>query len=123
MKIKLNELREDIKSKLNQLDVHIPIRIRQIFDDLHADERDGEVELFDILVRLILKADEGPASLISNLLSLVDSENISQLDQWTISNSATYLRDFLKRDYILYILEKREKKENTEVENSKDFDF
>lgn len=60
--------------------------------------------MFDILVRLIFQSDKESAASIANLMVPLESERVNQLDEWTVSISAAFLRDYLKKDYVLYIL-------------------
>ena len=66
------------------------------------------------MVKLILKADSDPASVISNLLVPLNTEGSYQLDDHTISNAGSFLRDYIKKDYLLYILKTKENDNETD---------
>jgi len=112
MKISKSQLTAEIKTKVTVLERHLSARVQTVLELLLSEDLkatgDGKIELFDLLIRLILQADREPASMIANLLVPLDSEATSQLDEWTLSNSGAFLRDYLKRDYILYILKSKE---------------
>ncbi len=57
-----------------------------------------EIDIFDLMVKLILKADSNPASVISNLLAPLNTEGSYQLDNHTISNAGSFLRDYIKKE-------------------------
>jgi hypothetical protein len=111
MEIQLKELKESIKDNLNELDLHLSLRVSTLLSDFKNDElsKDETADLFDILVWLILKADQEPSLVISDLMVPISAESSHILDDWTISNAAAYLRDYLKKDQILFALKDKEK--------------
>ena len=68
------------------------------------------------MVKLILKADDDPASVIANLLVPLNTEGSYLLENHTISSAGSFLRDYIKKDYLLYIL----KTKNNSDEKRKD---
>ena len=74
-----------------------------------------EIDIFDLMVKLVLRADSDPAGIISNLLVPLNTEGSYQLDDYTISNAGSFLRDYIKKDYLHYILK-------TKVDDNKDKD-
>jgi hypothetical protein len=64
----------------------------------------SEVDLFEVLVRLVFLTDKEPASIIANLMVPLDNSRASDLEEWTLSNAGAFLRDFLQKDYTLHIL-------------------
>lgn len=100
MNVSAKELSEIINLKLEQLNDNLPLRAHSLLDEFRGEKLKGkdEVELFGLLVSLIVMADKVPAEVIANLLVLVNSESIHQLDDWTVSNSASFLRDYIKKE-------------------------
>ena len=116
MEIQLNELRKSVKQNLDDLRPDLSLRIHSLLDDLLAKDlaEKESVDLFEMLVRLIFRADKEPASSIASLMVPVNGDTAYQLDEWTISNCAAFLRDYLKQDHILHSLDaKRENNGNT----------
>lgn len=106
MMLSKNQVLISIKSRLHKLEDHLSSRVQSLLEEIVAKNKGGsdEVDLFDLLVQLILSADKDPASLIANLMVPLDNEAASQLEEWTLSSAGAFLKDYLKRDYILYIL-------------------
>lgn len=108
MKIKSKKLKNYISSLQSELKSHMTMRVSYLLDQLIIQEKgEEEVELFDLLVKLIFLADEAPAESIANLMVPINTENSYLLEESTITDSAAFLRDFIKKDYILYILKNR----------------
>lgn len=106
MKLDTNEIKNFIKLQTDNLQHHLSLRIMALLDQFRGEELDDvdEIDIFDLMVKLILKADSDPASVISNLLVPLNTEGSYQLDDHTISNAGSFLRDYIKKDYLLYIL-------------------
>jgi len=102
MKISTKEVKLTIKKNLHKLDEHLSTRVYCLLNDLLHEELlcNKKVDLFSLLVYLIHRADANPASSIANLLILLRPEEVCQLDVWTISDSAAFLRDHLKKEDI-----------------------
>lgn len=119
MRLNANEIRDFIKSQTDNLQPHLSLRIMALLDQFRGEELDDvdEIDIFDLMIKLILKADSDPASVISNLLVPLNTEGSYQLDDHTISNAGSFLRYYIKKDYLLYILKtKGNDNENEEQE-------
>lgn len=112
MKISTKKLSTDIRANLERLEKHLPTRVQAVLEALINEDlsRKDEVPMFDILVHLIFQSDKESATCIANLMVPLDTESVNQLEEWTISNSAAFLRDYLKRDYVFYILKSKSDK-------------
>jgi len=112
MEIKKTLIRRAIKEKLMKLEYHLPLRIQNLLELLISEEmkktKGDKVEIVDLMIHLILQADRDPASMIANLLASLENESVSRLEDWTISTSGSFLKDYLKKDYVLYILKSHE---------------
>lgn len=121
MVFEVSKVREIIKRGDKELNNHLSLRISSLLDELIEDlssHQDDEIELFELLVRLILQADSRLAAFIANLLVPLDTEGSYLLDDHVISESASFLRDYLKKDAILYALKDREN--HTEEDSDKE---
>lgn len=109
MKFDKNTLKSYISSSQKELENHLTMRVSYLMDQLTIFEKHegDEIDIFELIVRLILLADESPAESIANLMVPLNTEGSYLLDNNTITESASFLRDFLKKDYILYILKDR----------------
>lgn len=106
MKVPAKQLSKSIKTNIDKMSVHLPLRIQNVLDDFANQElaEKEEIDLFEALVRLVFIADREPAESIANLMVPLDIEAIQLLDSWTLSNSAAFLRDYLKRREVLQTL-------------------
>ncbi|MFZ3229011.1 MAG: hypothetical protein WA160_02310 [Pseudobdellovibrio sp.] len=111
MKIATEMLENLIKLNLERLEPHLTPRVQTILEEFNNDDlkRATEMDIFELIFRIILKADKEPATLIANLMVPLHNDDISQLEDWTISSAAAFLRDYLKKDYILNILSSTDK--------------
>lgn len=107
MTIEPNILSKIIRSNTGLWEKHLPTRIYSTLNELIEKDLkgDNEIHIFEILVRLILRADQQPASIIADLMTLIHSDDVSVLEDWTISNSGAFLKDFLQRDYVLHLFD------------------
>ncbi len=106
MKLNKNNIKNHINSNLKQFEPYLSIRVDYLMNQLNLfqNHSDDEIDLFEVLVRLIFLADEGPANTIADLLIPINPENSHSLEKETLTNAASLIRDYLKRDYILYVL-------------------
>jgi hypothetical protein len=106
MRLNKGDFKEYISLKQKELKNHLTIRIMCLMDYLKQFEGhdDEQIELFEVLVRLTFLADETAAKSISNLMIPLDSEASYIMDEHTIQESASFLRDFLKKDAVLYAI-------------------
>lgn len=116
MKISTKKLATDIRANLARLEKHLPARVQTVLEALIDEDlkRKDEISMFDILVHLIFQSDKASATSIANLMVPLNSESVNQLDEWTISNSAAFLRDYLQKDYVFYILKSNESNKDFE---------
>ena len=107
MKISTTELKEELTQRQSDLEYSLSSRVSMLLDDLKNKElsRVSEISLFELIVRIILKADAEPAQNIADLLVPLNNETSHQLDNLTISSSAAFLSDYLKKDQLLFALE------------------
>lgn len=114
MKILTKKLSTDIRANLEKLERHLPTRVQTVLEALINEDlkRTDEMPMFDILVHLIFQSDKESAASIANLMVPLDTESVNQLDEWTISNAAAFLRDYLKKDYVFYILKSKSDETN-----------
>lgn len=109
MKLSRTQIFEDVEFELERLKCHLSTRMLSLLKELIIQVRDGsnnsnEIDLFEILVRLVFITDKDPASIITNLMVPLDNSGASDLEEWTLSNAGAFLRDFLRKDYTLCIL-------------------
>ena len=118
MKIPMNPLKSHIEAKLNQFQDDLSQRIYLILEEFIKEDLNQqaqeEIDCFQMLIELILKADQTPALLIADLLTLVDSDNCCHIDHWTLTESASFLKDYLKKEDTLHILRKIQSEEQKE---------
>ncbi|MCY4523819.1 MAG: hypothetical protein OXB84_03680 [Halobacteriovoraceae bacterium] len=110
MKLPIIELKEELTKRKKELENHLTLRLHDIFYwVIHEEFKDEKnIHIFDLIVRIILQADKCPTESIADLMTLATPERCYEvLDRWTLSNSAAFIRDYLKKDQIHYILERR----------------
>ena len=113
MKFNKDQLKDYITTEQEKLGPHVRIRIRFLLEELvskrhHKYDCDNEdIDLFELLVKLIYIADAGVADSIANLMIPLTNEGHYLMDNNTISESASFLRDYLKKDSTLNILRDR----------------
>lgn len=119
MKVPAKQLSKSIKTNIDRLSVHLPLRIQNVLDDFANQElaEKDEIDLFEALVRLVFVADREPAESIVNLMVPLDTEAIHLLDAWTLSNSAGFIRDYLKRKEVLQTLSTPSARESSTARN------
>lgn len=112
LKISSSELSNLVELKLDELSKRLPDRIAFVLREFIEQDLNeiGEIDLFEVLVKLLLKADEDPASLITDLMGVLHKDDCSQLEDWTISKCSGFIRDFLKKDDVLFIFDKTNNK-------------
>lgn len=119
-KIPISELSSLIELKLDELRKRLPDRIAFVLKEfVEQDLKDtGEIDLFEALVKLLLKADADPALLITDLMGVLHKDDCSQLEEWTISKCSGFVKDFLKKEDVLHIFDKAniEDRKNREIE-------
>jgi hypothetical protein len=106
MKINLQNLVEHISQKTEDFKPHLSVRIESVLSMLIEEDfkKKSEVDIFELIVWVILRADHDSASCISSLMVPITAESMDSLDRWAISNASAFVRDFLMRDQIKYTL-------------------
>jgi hypothetical protein len=96
MKFNKEILKNYLSSSQKELDNHLTMRVCYLIEQLKLFEKheDEEIELFEVLARLIFLADESPAESIANLMVPLNTEGSYLLDNNKITESASFLRDF-----------------------------
>ncbi|MCY4524119.1 MAG: hypothetical protein OXB84_05215 [Halobacteriovoraceae bacterium] len=109
MKLSTSELKKELCKRQEELTVHLTDRLHQIFYRVIHEEflQEDEIHIFDLIVRIVLQADKAPAESIADLMTPLMNHQCSDLKERTISNSAAFIRDYLKKDLICYILKRK----------------
>lgn len=69
--------------------------------DSQLSQSGGSINISTLLIQLILLSDETPAHLIADLMISLSQDNIDLLEKETLSQASLFLKDYLKRDFIL----------------------
>ncbi len=105
MKLACKELKTHLTQRLKDQNT-LPVRIHMLFDDLNPLLRQHkQIDVFDLLVELILCADNDPAQHLCALLAVLDDEALINLDRNALANCAAFVRDAMKRDSVRWQLE------------------
>lgn len=109
MEVDCKELKTYIKDQLDSLKSNLPTRIASVLEMLiNSNLKDKDkIDIFNLCVILLISADQDPADVIANLLVPLSTEGSYQLDDHTISKAASFIRDYLKKEYLLYILDNK----------------
>jgi len=84
----------------------LPVRIHIVIDDLYPRLRQyKKIDVFDLLVELILRADQDPAQSLSALLSVLDDEALINLERNDVANAAAFIRDAMKHENVRWLLQ------------------
>ncbi len=84
----------------------LPVRIHILLDDLNPFLRQHkQIDVFDLLVELILCADNDPAQHLCALLAVLDDEALINLERDAVANTGAFIRDAMKRDSVRWQLE------------------
>lgn len=103
MIVNKSKLKTHIEHNIHKHNLELSLRLNFLLEEIKNIESDekGNIELFELLLQIVFIADQGPAQIISNLLIPINSECSYLLDQGTISEAASFIRDFLKKDFII----------------------
>lgn len=106
LKVPAKQLSKSIKTNIDKMSAHLPSRIQNVLGDFANQELDAkdEIDLFEALVRLVFIADREPVESIANLMIPLDAEAVNLLDEWTLSNSAAFIRDHLRQHEVIRTL-------------------
>ncbi|MCY4523509.1 MAG: hypothetical protein OXB84_02090 [Halobacteriovoraceae bacterium] len=109
MKISTRKLKKELSKRKEVLQDHLTLRLHEIlYWVIHEEfEEENEIHILDLIVRVILQADKGPAESIADLISPLTNNQCFDLEKRTISNSAAFIRDYLKKDLIHFVLKRR----------------
>ena len=109
MQISTSELRRELTKWQTKLEDHLPDRVDDVLDEIKDDlPQTEEIGLFDFIIRVIFAANKEPTQHITELLIPINTKNIYDLEEWTIQKSATFIRDYLKKDSVIHSLENKE---------------
>ena len=123
MRISTCEISRVLNKWQTVLEDHLPPRICDVLEEIQDKDlsKNKEMCLFDFTVRIIMTADKEPAQHIAELLMPINEKNIYDLGESTIQQSAAFIRDYLKKDSVIYSLENKEEQEPLEgSENLRD---
>ena len=105
VRLSCDELKSYIKHRLADRK-ELPVRLHVLFDDLYRLlEQQKEIDAFDLLVELILLADQEPARLLSALFAVLDNEAVCNLEPKTISNTGAFIHGALHRKIVRWDLQ------------------
>ena len=84
----------------------LPVRIHILLDDLNPLLRQHkQIDVFDLLVELILCADNDLAQYLCALLAELDNEALINLERDAVANTGVFVRDAMKRDAVRWQLQ------------------
>ena len=121
MKVSAPALRVVIAQRLNDSSPCLTLRIKSLLSDSFLwgleKEEEGELDLFNLLVRLVLRADAPPADTIADLLIGMNEASYEVLEQHTISDAAAFIKDHLRKDWVLEDLLQYEERQEVVEDN------
>ena len=98
----------------------LPTRLHVLFDDLNPRLLEHkQIDVFDLLVELILHADNDPAQYLCALMAVLDEEALFNLAPLTIAHSGAFVRDAMKRDSVRWHLQHYHDKQNNKKKQQK----
>ena len=84
----------------------LPVRLHVLFDELCILLRQRQdIDVFDLLVELILLADQEPARHLSTMLAVLDENAIANLESNTIARTGAFIHDALQQDVVRWYLQ------------------
>lgn len=100
MRLLCDELSNHFTKRLTEQRT-LPTRIHILFDDLTPVLRQRKrIDVFDLLVELILYADQDPAQYLCAIMAVLDDEALIDLERNAVANAATFIRDAMKQDSV-----------------------
>ena len=122
MRISTSELNQVLDKWKTELEDNLTSRIHDVLEEIQDKDlsKDKEMCLFDFTVCVILAADKEPTEYITELLMPINTKNIYDLGEWTIQKSAAFIRDYLKKDDVIYILKNKEEQKLLESSENKE---
>lgn len=115
MKLSTSELKKELSQREEELECHLTLRLTEILRGLIYEEfkEEKDIHIFDLIVRIIFLADQRPAKHIAELMALATpAKCLDLLDEWTLSESASFIRHCLQKEQIHFILDDKKKREN-----------
>ena len=108
LRLSVPALKALIEHWLDEAGACLPERLYGVLSDFCLFELsdEGEIEAFDLLVRLILRADRLPVKLLAEFLSVFDEDAEELPDRLTVANAAFVIKGSLEREQMLRNLEK-----------------
>ena len=110
MKVSTSELKKELSKRQEELKDYLTARLDTVLYCIIHEEfsKEEEISLFDLIVRIILRADKDSAENIADLMVLSTPDKcFDLLENQTLSNSAAFIRDYLKKDNIYLILKNK----------------
>lgn len=103
IKMTSSELSNIIEVNREKRIKNLPSRLSIVLGDFQTEDLKGEKEMdiFEVLVRLIYRADYQSVRLISELLSAMHNDDTSELEDWTLKECGMIIKDYLRKDTIL----------------------
>ena len=117
MKLSTHKLKKELGRWEKELDKFFTERMRDVLSDIiHKDFLEQEeIHVFDLVVIIIHQMEKVSSRSIANLMVLVTSENINDVDKWEMANSINFIRDYLNSiDRIKWMLDKKKSIEQQE---------
>ena len=88
-----------LQEGLIEYEPELPPRILGLIQKVVKEKNESE-DFFRILVRLLYKADQQPVELLSDLLTIIQPDSMCMLENSTVSRTAVFIRDYLKREQL-----------------------
>ena len=105
MKLACKELKNHLEQRMKQQNT-LPVRIHVLLDDLNPLlHQHNQIDVFDLLVELILFADDEPAQALCALMAVLDNDALNNLDRDAVANSAAFIRDAMKQKSVRWQLQ------------------
>ena len=117
MQLSCKKLKAHLEQRLKHLNT-LPVRLHIVIDNLYPLLRlHKKIDVFDLLVELILRADQDPAQSLSALLSVLDDEALINLERNDVANAAGFIRDAMKHETVRWLLQDYHEREEEAEED------
>ena len=121
MKLACKELIIHLDQRLELDKQMIPMRMHRLFDEFNSFLRQRKkIDVFDLLVELILHADNEPAQDMCALLAVLDSDALLELEQFDVVNAATFIRDAMRKESVRWYLQDCQTQQTRKKKKRKD---
>ena len=96
----------ELSRRQRQLNASLSGRLHSVLNDIRADDlfSKDDVNLFELVVRVIFHADRISARHVADLMNLISLTNKVNNDNQVVTESSAFIDDFLKKDYVLYAI-------------------